>query len=110
MGLVATKPVFWVFDKVRFKPACTATGTSYKIEILLVSSLIWYFPKIKTKGADQTVRMRRLVWAFVVRKLLKTGFLTSRPIYEDILCCLDLACNCPLIHTQSGWSKYLQMI
>ena len=28
MGLVATKPVFWVFDKVRLKPACSATETS----------------------------------------------------------------------------------
>ena len=28
MGLVATKPVFRVSDKVRFKPACSATETS----------------------------------------------------------------------------------
>ena len=28
MDLVATKPVFGVSDKVRFKPACSATGTS----------------------------------------------------------------------------------
>ena len=28
MGLVATKPVFGVSDKVRFKPACSATETS----------------------------------------------------------------------------------
>ena len=39
------------------------------------------------KGTDQTVRMRtarmcRLVWAFVVRKPPKTGFLTSRLICE----------------------------
>ena len=28
LGLVATKPVFWVSDKVRFKPVCSATETS----------------------------------------------------------------------------------
>ena len=39
MGLVATKPVFRVSDKVRFKPACSATETSWKIEISLVASL-----------------------------------------------------------------------
>ena len=33
------------------------------------------------KGADQSVRMPRLVCAFVVRKPPKTGFLMSRPIY-----------------------------
>ena len=39
MGLIATKPVFGVSDKVRFKPACSATETSYKIEVSLVASL-----------------------------------------------------------------------
>ena len=38
LSLIATKPVFRVSDKVRFIPACTATGTSLKIEILLVAS------------------------------------------------------------------------
>ena len=37
------------------------------------------FQKANNKGADQTVRMRRLVCAFAVRKPPKTGFLTSRP-------------------------------
>ena len=39
MGLIATKPVFRVSDKMRFKPACSATGTSSKFEIALVASL-----------------------------------------------------------------------
>ena len=39
MGRNATKPVFGVSDKVRFKPACSAEETSKKIEISLVSSL-----------------------------------------------------------------------
>ena len=37
---------------------------------------------MNNKGADQSAWMRRLVCAFVVRKLLKTGFLASRPIYD----------------------------
>ena len=36
MGRDARKHVFGVSDKVRFKPACSATETSYKI--LLVAS------------------------------------------------------------------------
>ena len=32
------------------------------------------FQKANNKGADQTARMRRLVWACVVRKHPKTGF------------------------------------
>ena len=39
MGLDATKPFFGVTDKSRFKPVSSATGTSQKIEISLVSSL-----------------------------------------------------------------------
>ena len=39
MGLDARKPVFGVSEKVRFKPACSATETSKKLEILLVASL-----------------------------------------------------------------------
>ena len=36
------------------------------------------------KGADQTARMCRLVCACVFRKPLKTGFLTSRPIWPNL--------------------------
>ena len=39
MGLVVTKPVFWVSDKVRFKPACSAIEARYNIEISLIASL-----------------------------------------------------------------------
>ena len=39
MGCGARKLVVRVSDEVRFKPACSATETSYKIEISLVASL-----------------------------------------------------------------------
>ena len=62
-------------DKVRFKPACSATETSQKIEISLIASLdMLVSNKQKNKGADQTARMHRLVCAFVVRKTPKTDF------------------------------------
>ena len=35
----ARKPDFGISDKVRFQPACSATETSQKIEILLVAIL-----------------------------------------------------------------------
>ena len=34
MGLDTRNPVFWVFDQVGFKPAYSATETSWNIEIL----------------------------------------------------------------------------
>ena len=33
------------------------------------------------EGPDQTARMRRLIWAFVVRICLKTHFRMARPVY-----------------------------
>ena len=73
MGLFGTIPVFWVSDKVRFKPACSATETSWKIELSLLACL------------DMIISKRRITKAglrFVVRKPPKTGFLASRPIWS----------------------------
>ena len=39
MGCDTRKPEFRVFAKVRIKSACSAIGTSYKIEISFVASL-----------------------------------------------------------------------
>ena len=56
--------------------------SSQKTEISFVASLdMILLKKANNKGADQTVRMCRLVCAFVVRNPPKTGFLASRPIY-----------------------------
>ena len=88
MGLVVRKTVFGgggggggCFDKECFKPVSSAKETSLKIEISPAASLHMILSKKQNKkGADQTVRMRRLVCACVVHKPPKTGFLTSRPI------------------------------
>ena len=80
MGLVVRKLVLGVSDKARLKPACSATGTRWKID-----SKFRYdtFQKMNNKGADQTVRMRRLVCDCVVCKPSKTGFLATRPKYDN---------------------------
>ena len=39
LHVIATKPDFGVSDKMGFKPACSASETSYKIESLLVAIL-----------------------------------------------------------------------
>ena len=76
MGIHVIKPVFGVSDKARLKPVSSATETSWKIENCACSkSLYDTFQKANNKCADQSVRMRRLVCAFVVRKPPKTGFL-----------------------------------
>ena len=33
MSLIARKPVFWVFNQVRLKPACAATDARWRLEI-----------------------------------------------------------------------------
>ena len=60
-----------VSDDVRFKRVCSAEKTIDKIESSLVSSL----DVILSKGADQTVRMRKLVCAFVVAKYRRKFFI-----------------------------------
>ena len=77
MGHDATKPVFGVSDKVRFKSACSAPETSKKIEISLIARLDLILSNTRitkalirlrgcqgytriTKGTDQTAWMPRL--------------------------------------------------
>ena len=68
MSLVTRKPVFWVFDQVRLKPACTAPEARWRLEISDIETRSMILPRQRNnKGADQTARMRRLICAFVVR-------------------------------------------
>ena len=64
-GPLARKP-FGVCDKVRLKPSCSATETSYNIEILHIQFSYLTNPTVNNKGADQAVYMHRLVCSFVV--------------------------------------------
>ena len=57
MGLVATKPVFGVLDKVRFTPASLASETSKKIEISLIESLDMILSKKRIKKALISLRL-----------------------------------------------------
>ena len=57
MGLVMTKPVFGVSDKVRFKPACSATEISQKNDISLVASLDMVLSK--TQITKALIRLHR---------------------------------------------------
>ena len=81
MGRVATKPVFGVSVKASFKPVSSATETSSKNEISLVTSLDMVLTKTRiTKGL---IRLRgRTGWSAPVlfANPLKTGFLVSWPI------------------------------
>ena len=56
MGLVATKPVSGVSDKARLKPVSSATETSYKTEISLVTSLNMVLSK--TRITKALIRLR----------------------------------------------------
>ena len=69
------KPVFGVCDQVRLKPACSVTETSWSLEIsdietrgiILSRQRIILSRQRINKGADPTVRMHRLIYAYVVR-------------------------------------------
>ena len=75
MNHITRKPVFRVSDQVRLRPACSATETSYSLEILDLVSLYRY--QVSTiwiannEGADQTARM----------PVAKTGFPMTWLIY-----------------------------
>ena len=56
MGLVVRKPAFGVSNKVRFKPACSATETSKKSEISPLASLHMILSKKRTTKA--LIRLR----------------------------------------------------
>ena len=94
MGLVATKPVFGVSVKGDSNQSPQLQRLTRISKFLACSMFRDYtFQKANNKGADQSARMHRLVCAFVVRKLPKTGFLSSRPKYilpfhliHDFLC------------------------
>ena len=76
LGLVVTKPVFGVSEKVRFKSVSSVENRNFTCSKLRYCTL----QNPNNKGADQTAQMRRLVCTCVVRKPSKTGFLASRPI------------------------------
>ena len=69
MNLISRNHVFEVSDQKRLKPVCSATETSYNIETLCVASYYNTFLGLlaNNKDTDQTARMLRLVYAFVVR-------------------------------------------
>ena len=77
--------LFWgISNKASFKPVSSATENSWKIEISPVASLHVTLQKAYNKGTDQTVRMRMLVCACVVRKPLKTGFLVAAHMWKGV--------------------------
>ena len=57
MSLAVTKPVFRVSEKTRLKPVSSATETSLKIEISLVTSLDIVLNK--TRITKALIRLRR---------------------------------------------------
>ena len=80
-GLVGTKPVLRVSDKVRLKPVSSANETNQKIKISLMASLEIILSKINAnnKNPDQSAWMRRLVYVSVVRKPSQTVFSRRGP-------------------------------
>ena len=62
----------------RLKSVCSATETSWKIEISLEAGIdVMLSNKVISKGADQTARMGRLVCDIVVLKPQRQFFCTE---------------------------------
>ena len=70
------KPVFGVLYQARLKQVCSATETSWSLEISAIESIDILLSRQRTtkEGADQTARMCRLICAFVVRIWQKQFF------------------------------------
>ena len=69
VGLNVRKPVLWVSDQFRLKPAFSATEASWDIAILPGANLTTKLSRYvaNNKGANQTAQMFRLVCTFVVK-------------------------------------------
>ena len=106
MGRDARKPVFEVSDEERFKSACSATVTIRKLKfcsyILCSKSRCYTFKLANNKGADQPVRMCRLCLRLCCSQNPKTGFITSRPRYKQILESLSASYKHPHAYVSSG--------
>ena len=107
MDLCVRKPVLGMSDKVRFKPACSATETSHKIEIGLIASLAM---TISTKGITKAlIRLHRCAGCSAPLLFAKTGFLPSRPIlhtsFKDSskVCSLTAGLKLTLLQTGSDF-------
>ena len=62
------------------KPVCSDTETSFNIETACYRRSYYTFQRVNNKGADQTVRMRRLVCDFVVLIQVKFSHIEARII------------------------------
>ena len=73
------KPVFGVFDQVRYKPGCTATEDGKRLEISDLESRGMFYLGSENKGADQLRGNReadlRLCFRICIKK---AGFLMTR--------------------------------
>ena len=81
---VTRKPVFWICDVVRLKPACSATRTGQCLEILNIASIDIIRPKQRTIKA--LIRLRGCAgWsAPLLFAYGKTGFLMMWLNYLDV--------------------------
>ena len=80
VGRNVTKLVFGVSNKARSNQPAKLQGLARNLKFRLLQVMILHFPISELTGAEQSGRMRRLVCAFVVSKLQKTGFLALRPM------------------------------
>ena len=68
MSHIVKKLSLGVCDQVIIKPACSATEANWSLVTLDIPSIgIILSRQQTTKDADQTARMCRLIYAFVVR-------------------------------------------
>ena len=71
---------FRICEKVRLKPAWSATKANKSLESFNLASIVLYYLGSELKS-DQTARMRMLICAFVVHIGHKAGVLMTRLLY-----------------------------
>ena len=90
MDLVSRKPLFRVCDLVMLKPFCSATETSYNIEIwhnkLAASTIILSRKRITKTRSDFTGAQADLCLCCL--QAIKSSILVTRTIYDlSLFCC-----------------------
>ena len=85
MGRTVRKPVFGVSTKQDPNQSPQLQALARKLKFLVKQAKYDTFQKANNKGADQTVWMRSLVCAFVVRKHWRQGFSHQAPYSNGIV-------------------------
>ena len=87
MCYISTKPVFWVSDQVRLKPACSATETTYNVKGLHIESVAIILSRYRITKA--LTRLRGYVRNCVMGATPMVILRTEKTLFRLLLACFE---------------------